>query len=70
MARDPDGIFQSGATWLRADFHLHTRADKEFRFTDNENEFTGRYVDALAKAGVGIGVITNHNKFEVDLGMN
>lgn len=24
-------LFKHGSTWLRADFHLHTLADKEFR---------------------------------------
>jgi hypothetical protein len=23
-------VFENGATWLRTDFHLHTRSDKEF----------------------------------------
>jgi hypothetical protein len=26
---DTNILFQHGATWLRADFHLHTKADKE-----------------------------------------
>ncbi|WP_419584389.1 PHP domain-containing protein, partial [Thiolapillus sp.] len=58
--------FEEGSQWLRADFHLHTKADKEFSYQDNDNEFVRRYVEALKQAGIGVGVITNHNKFNVD----
>jgi len=27
---DKVDIFKNGAIWVRADFHLHTKADKEF----------------------------------------
>ncbi len=56
--------FQNGAAWLRADFHLHTKADKEFSYTGDENYYYSNYVAALEKAGIRIGVITNHNKFD------
>lgn len=56
--------FEAGSQWLRADFHLHTRADKEFTYLDGDNEFVRRYIEALKQAGIGIGVITNHNKFD------
>lgn len=63
--------FQNGATWLRADFHLHTRADfhlhtradKKFKYSGEDDRFITDYVEALEKAGIQIGVITNHNKF-------
>lgn len=58
--------FASGTTWVRADFHLHTRADKEFKYAGAENGFVGAYVEALKKAGIGLAVVTNHNKFDVD----
>lgn len=61
-----ESLFQNGATWLRADFHLHTKADKEFKYDGDENSFVSAYVEALSKAGITIGVITNHNKFEAD----
>ncbi len=32
-------IFKSGSTWLRADYHLHTNADKEFNYPGEENSF-------------------------------
>jgi len=57
--------FADGSQWLRADFHLHTRADKEFTYQDGDDEFVRRYIEALQKAGIGIGVITNHNKFDI-----
>lgn len=30
MATDDIGPFAHGSTWLRADLHLHTKADNEF----------------------------------------
>ena len=50
--------------WLRADFHLHTKADKEFAYSDSDKAFCGIYVNKLIEAGISIGVITNHNKFD------
>ncbi len=58
--------FPNGSRWLRADFHLHTKADKEFSYSGDENSFNSAYVDALSKAGIRVGVITNHNKFALD----
>jgi len=57
-------IFKNGSTWLRADFHLHTKADKEFKFSDEENDFARQYIEQLKKQEISIGVITNHNKFD------
>lgn len=57
-------IFRSGATWLRADFHLHTKADKEFRYGGEENSFVNDYVAGLKAKNIRVGVITNHNKFD------
>jgi len=57
-------LFHNGATWLRADCHLHTKADKEFFFSGEDNSFCSTYVDALESAGITIGIITNHNKFD------
>lgn len=59
-------VFLYGSEWLRADFHLHTRADKEFKYSGEENSFANDYVQALKQAGIQIGVITNHNKFNCD----
>ncbi len=64
MAIDANDIFAYGSRWLRADFHLYTKVDKEFSYSDNENYYLSNYVDALESAEIGIGVITNHNKFD------
>ncbi len=61
---DTNILFQNGATWLRADFHLHTRADKEFTYIGEENDFINQYVNKLVEQNIRIGVITNHNKFD------
>lgn len=57
-------IFSNGMKWLRADFHLHTKADREFQYSGAETEFNGFFVDRLVAEGINIGVITNHNKFD------
>jgi chromosome segregation protein len=60
-----DNLFEHGATWLRADFHLHTKADKEFdKYTDEDNAFVKQYVQRLSEEEIGVAVITNHNKFD------
>ena len=58
--------FPYGCDWVRADFHLHTRADKEFAYSGEETQFVASYVDALKKADIRLGVICNHNKFSAD----
>lgn len=59
-------MFISGTEWIRADFHLHTRADKEFSYTGDDDRFISDYVDKLKKEGIKLGVITNHNKFDLE----
>ncbi len=61
-----DPPFPHGAKWLRADFHLHTKADQEFQYEGEAGSYAGSYVDALEKADIRLGVITNHNKFDHD----
>jgi chromosome segregation protein len=65
MAEEPKSIelFKCGATWLRSDFHLHTKADNEFTFSGNENDFANLYVEKLKEQKIQVGIITNHNKF-------
>ncbi len=64
MENETKNIFENGATWLRADFHLHTKADKEFSYSGNENDFCRLYVEKLKEQNINAGVITNHNKFD------
>jgi len=59
-------VFTEGAQWVRADFHLHTRADREFKYAGDVNFYNSNYVDALENANIRLGVITNHNKFDFD----
>lgn len=59
-------FFAHGGRWVRADFHLHTRRDKEFEDAGTEQDFVARYVVALKQADIRVGVITNHNKFDRD----
>jgi len=66
MAIDDNNVFSHGSRWLRADFHLHTRADKEFSYTDDDDYYHSNYIDALKSAKISVGVITNHNKFDCD----
>jgi chromosome segregation protein len=58
-------IFLHGATWLRADFHLHTRVDKEFSYSGEDTYFAANYVEKLGSVGIRVGAITNHNKFDM-----
>lgn len=55
-----------GADWVKADFHLHTKADKEFRYKEDlKTDFASEYIKHLQDAGIGVGVVTNHNKFDL-----
>lgn len=56
--------FEHGSAWIRADFHLHTKADKEFDY--KENDFLDKYIERLKNEQIQVGAITNHNKFDVE----
>jgi len=58
--------FASGSEWLRADFHLHTKTDRTFAYAGSDDYYIKSYIDALAQAEIGIGLITNHNKFSAE----
>lgn len=58
-------MFDNGCEWIRCDFHLHTRKDKEFKYTGEDNLFVSDYVNKLESEKIKIGVITNHNKFDL-----
>ncbi|MBR3355263.1 MAG: AAA family ATPase [Oscillospiraceae bacterium] len=59
-------MFEYGLSYVRSDFHLHTNKDKEFQYTGEQNSFVKDYVTALKQARIGVGIITNHNKFDKD----
>lgn len=63
---DASDFFTHGSRWVRADFHLHTRQDREFKDPGTEQDFVARYVAALKKEDIRVGVITNHNKFDFE----
>ncbi len=58
--------FPQGGRWLRVDFHLHTSADKEFSYIGEADYYYSNYVQALKDAGIEVGLITNHNKFDLE----
>ncbi|HED06371.1 MAG TPA: histidinol-phosphatase [Ignavibacteria bacterium] len=60
-----NNIFKNGSVWLKADFHLHTKADCEFKYTGNPNEFVRKYIARLEAQNIRFGIITNHNKFDL-----
>ena len=45
---------------------MHTVKDKEFKFTDNLNDFLNQYIEKLKTENIHIGIVTNHNKFDKD----
>ena len=59
-------MFEAGLGFVKTDFHLHTHKDKEFSYSGEANSFIKDYVSALKEANIGIGIITNHNKFDRD----
>ncbi|MCF6148417.1 MAG: AAA family ATPase [Candidatus Kuenenia sp.] len=65
MAND-NNIFRNGSVWLKADFHMHTKADKEFKYEGEENQYIQKYIEKLENTNTRIGVVTNHNKFDND----
>lgn len=56
-------IFQNGSAWLRADFHLHTKAEDNFKYSGTQ--FAKDYIQQLVEQKINVGVITNHNKFDL-----
>jgi len=63
MEKNKD-IFINGSVWLKADFHLHTDADNEFKY-EGKNQYITAYVRELVNKSVSVGIITNHNKFNL-----
>lgn len=59
-------LFNHGSRTVRVDFHLHTKADKEFNYEGVDNKFCQDYVQRLVEEDISVGVITNHNKFDFE----
>ncbi|MFY9261641.1 MAG: AAA family ATPase [Gallionella sp.] len=64
MSKFKNLTFQEGAQWVRADFHLHTCADNEFKYGGDLDFYHSAYVEALEQQKIRLGIITNHNKFD------
>lgn len=58
--------FMGGSEWIRADFHLHTNSDKEFKYSGDPKQFHQEFIEGLNKNKIRVGVISNHNKFKLD----
>lgn len=65
-AQSKSNAFPNGAEWVRADFHLHTNADKEFKYAGDPDYYMSAYIEALEEAEIRLGVVTNHNKFDAN----
>lgn len=59
-------MFENGSEIVRIDCHLHTEKDKEFSYTGDPDWYVSNYVEALEAQNIKIGIITNHNKFDLD----
>ena len=59
-------IFKNGAKYLRFDSHLHTMADKEFKYNNINHDFIKSYIQKLKDENIKVGIITNHNKFDME----
>lgn len=57
-------MFKNGTEWLCADFHLHTKSDKEFIFNGEDDTFVNSYIEKLKAKDIQIACIANHNKFD------
>ena len=65
-----DELFAHGSRWLRADVHLRSPSDGHFssRGVDTANPAAAHeeWVNRLVEEGIRVGVVTNHNKFDLD----
>jgi len=56
----------NGLTWKKCDFHLHTKKDKEFKYSGEKDRFISDYINKLKESNIEVAAITNHNKFDWD----
>jgi chromosome segregation protein len=61
-----DALFEAGSRWVRSDLHLHTRADHQFQNLPEGVHFDEAYAARLKEEHISLGLITNHNKFDLD----
>ncbi len=60
-----ENLFTHGSRWVRADFHMHTAADDEFSRPAAGEDFISSFVKKMADTDLAVGVVTNHNKFDL-----
>ena len=58
-------MFENGSEVLRLDCHLHTWKDKEFKYDGEQDRYVSDYVEKLVEQKISIGILTNHNKFDI-----
>jgi len=58
--------FKNGSLWVRFDCHLHTNSDTQFIYEEDENYYYSSYINKLKEENISVGVITNHNKFNLE----
>jgi len=58
--------FKNGSEWVRFDCHLHTNSDTQFIYKEDENYYYSSYINKLKEENISVGVITNHNKFNLE----
>jgi hypothetical protein len=56
ISKESFEVFHHGSTWVRADFHLHTSRDKEFKYTGEESYFVASYIEGLKRTSTKVGV--------------
>ena len=59
-------MFNNGAKIVKVDFHMHTNSDKEFSYNGDPDYYISNYISKMNTENIGVGVITNHNKFVKD----
>ncbi len=57
-------VFTQGAHWTRADVHLHTHANREFKLTGDDNFYNSNYGSTLKKTGISLGHPSNNLTIE------
>ena len=59
-------IFENGSTWQRADFHLHTNSEIEYKPKLETNKFPQLFTNKLIEQNIRIAAITNHNQLDLE----
>ena len=55
-------MFLYGTKLIRADFHMHTKSDKEFKYVGDVNYFVSNYIDKLEDENRNLGLRLDNEK--------